>query len=125
DLGVGAAAGDQGDQLPFPGTEGRQVRRGGRFVRLLGDEQQDVLGGGGRGHGGAALFRRASQGGPQRLPCPVQRLPELLLSDRVICLDLTLYPGGPPDDGEGRPCGNGLSPAPRCAAQAHAHFDAV
>jgi hypothetical protein len=40
DLGVGAAAGDQRDQFPFPGVELLQARRGGRFARRFCGGQQ-------------------------------------------------------------------------------------
>jgi hypothetical protein len=66
--GVGAALGDQGNQLPFPGAELVQARR----LRLLwarGGEQGCVLIGGLQGHGGAAFLGCPRPGGSQGVRC--------------------------------------------------------
>jgi len=55
DLGVGVAAGDQGDQFLFPGAELRQPRRL-RRLRVFRDEHGGELGGGSQAHGRAAFL---------------------------------------------------------------------
>ena len=66
DLGVGAAPGDRGDQLPFPGAELAQSWRRLRLPRG-GDlgEHQGVLGRGGPAHRRAAFLGRSRPGGPE------------------------------------------------------------
>ena len=73
DLGVGAALGDQGEQLLFPGAELPQSRSRGR-LRLRGGEHESVLGGGGQAHRRAAILSRPGPGGPERLPGLAQGL---------------------------------------------------
>ena len=72
DLGVGAALGDQGDQLPFPGAERPRARR--RRLRRAGvGEHQGVLGRGVHAHRRAALLGRPGPVGAERLPGLAQR----------------------------------------------------
>jgi len=58
DLGVGAARGDQGDEFLFPGAEAAQFRR--CLGRILGGDDERVLGRRIKRHRGAAFLGRGS-----------------------------------------------------------------
>ncbi len=73
DLGVGAALGDQDDQLALPGTERAQVRLPGQRRGIRPGEQDGQLDGGGQGQVLAALFGGPDAVGSQRLPGREQR----------------------------------------------------